>query len=86
MRWVSRVSMFMWMSSLSTENSTLSASMSARMAFRPSTMASTSCSSIMPCLPSIWAWAMEPAMSCLYSRASNWMEELKSFTSVSVSF
>lgn len=29
---------------------------------------------------------IDPAMSCLYSRASNWMEELKSLTNVSVSF
>ena len=53
-------SMFMWMSSLSMENSTLPASMSARMAFRPSTIFSASCSSMMPCLPSMVAWAMEP--------------------------
>ena len=39
-----------------------------------------------PLLASIWAWAMDPAMSCLYSRASNWMEGLKSLTNVSVSF
>ena len=47
---------------------------------------SASCSSMMPCLPSMAAWAMEPAMSSLYSRASKAMEELKSLTRVSVSF
>ena len=47
---------------------------------------SASCSSMMPCLPSMAAWAMEPAMSSLYIRASKAMEELKSLTRVSVSF
>ena len=78
--------MFMWMSSFSRENSTLSASMSARMALRPSIIFSASCSSMMPCLPSMVAWAMEPAMSSRYIRASKAMEELKSLTRVSVSF
>ena len=47
---------------------------------------SASCSSMIPCLPSMAAWAMEPAMSSLYIRASKAMEELKSLTWVSVSF
>ena len=64
----------------------VSASMSARMALRPSIIFSASCSSMMPCLPSMAAWAMEPAMSSLYIRASKAMEELKSLTRVSVSF
>ena len=64
MRWVSMASMFIWMSSLSMENSTLPSSMSARMAFRPSMIFSASCSSMIPCLPSMAAWAMEPRMSC----------------------
>ena len=40
----------------------------------------------MPQSASIWAWAMEPVMSSLYSRWSKLMEALSSFTNWSVSF
>ena len=72
--------MFMWMSSLSAENSTFPASMSARMPDSPAMMAWASSWEMMPCWPSMAAWAMEPVMSCLYSRWSKEMEELKSLT------
>ena len=86
MRSVSSTSMFMWMSSLSLVNSTLPSSISARRIFKVSTILSASSLAMMPCSPSMVAWAMEPVMSCLYRRASKEMEELKSLTLSSVSF
>ena len=49
------------------------------------TIFSASSLAMIPCSPSMVAWAMEPVMSWRYSRASKEMEELKSLTLSSVS-
>jgi len=78
--------MFMWISSLSLVNSTLPSLISSRRVFKVVTIFSASSLAMMPCSPSMVAWAMDPVMSCRYSRASKEMEELKSLTLSSVSF
>ena len=85
MRAVSRASTFIWISSLSAVNSTFPASMSARMDWRPCTMAAPSSAERMPVAASILAWAMEPVISSLYSRWSKEIDAFSSFTRASVS-
>ena len=65
-----RRSMFMWMSSSSGRHGKLPDSISPRISRRPDTMASASSAVMIPWRPSIRAWAIDPAMSCLYSRLS----------------
>ena len=72
--------MFMWMSSLSLVKATFPSSISPSRTLRVSTIFSASSLAMIPCSPSMVAWAMEPVMSCRYNRASKEMEELKSLT------
>ena len=76
MRSVSVASTKVWISSHSMSMASAPLSMSARMPFSPSTICAASSAGMMPCLPSIRAWAMEPVMSCLYMRLSKPMELL----------
>ena len=59
----SLASIFMWMSSRETEKSNSPASILSSIAFNPVTMDSTSAIGMIPCFPSMVAWAMEPRIS-----------------------
>ena len=80
------VSIFIWISSASIKNSTLPSSISFKISPRVLTIKSLSLFSIMPCFPSILAWAILPIMSWRYILWSNLIEELKSSTLLSVDF
>ena len=61
-------------------------SISSRMERRPLLMESASSWEMIPCFASIWLWATDPSMSCLYILQSKGRDELKSLTALSVAF
>ena len=65
MRRVSSPSIAMWMSSSSMRNGNVPASISPSISVSPLTMSSQSPWEMIPCLASMRACAMEPAISCL---------------------
>ena len=82
--WVRTCSMNMCTSSQERSKSSLPLSISSAMPAKPSTKISASVCVIMPCLPSITACAILPAISCLYILLSKAIEELKSSAILSV--
>ena len=86
MRSVRVCSTKVWMSSAFGSISRAPDSRSSRMPCSPARMASVSSFELMPCAPSMVAWAMDPVMSSLYIRESNLMLELKSLVFGSISF
>ena len=83
-RSVSTCSTNIWMSSQLGSKSSAPLSRSRRMPSSPPMRHSASCREMMPCSPSMAAWAMLPVMSCRYIRWSKRREELKSSAMLSV--